>query len=124
MKIQEGYQQVMPYLIVKDAAGFMRFMENVFDAKEKFKMMRDENLIAHAEMTIGESVIMLADTTDAFKVRHASMFIYVEDADETYHKALSEGATSLMVPSDQEYGRTCGITDPFGNIWWPTTGKG
>jgi uncharacterized glyoxalase superfamily protein PhnB len=112
MKIPEGYQQVMPYLIVKDAAGFMRFMENVFGAKEKFKMMR------------GESVIMLADSTDAFKPRTAGMFVYVEDADETYHKALNEGATSIMLPSDQEYGRTCGITDPFGNVWWPTAGKG
>ncbi|MEP7235989.1 MAG: VOC family protein [Ignavibacteriota bacterium] len=124
MKIPEGYQQIMPYLIVKDAAGFMQFMENVFGAKEKFKMMRDEHIIAHAEINVGDSVVMLAESTDAFKVRTAGMFIYVEDADETYHKALQEGATSIMVPSDQEYGRTCGITDPFGNIWWPTTHKG
>ena len=124
MKIPDGYQQIMPYLIINDAAGCMRFMENVFGAKEKFKTMRDENLIAHAEMTIGECVIMLADSTDAFKPRNAGIFVYVEDADETYHKALAEGATSIMLPSDQEYGRTCGITDPYGNIWWPTTEKG
>lgn len=124
MKIPEGYQQIMPYLIVKDAPGFMRFMENVFGAKEKFKMMRDEKLIAHAEMSVDDSVIMLADATDEFKPRTAGMFIYVENADETYDKALAEGATSIMPPSDQEYGRTCGITDAFGNVWWPTTGKG
>lgn len=123
MKIPEGYQQVMPYLIIKDAARFMDFMQNVFGAKEKFKMMRDENIIAHAEMSIGDSVIMLADATDAFKTMPAGMFIYVADADETYHKALAEGATSIMPPSDQEYGRTCGIADAFGNTWWPTTGK-
>ena len=48
MKIPEGYQQVMPYLIVKDAAGFMEFMKNVFGAQEKFKMMRDENIFTRA----------------------------------------------------------------------------
>lgn len=114
----------MPYLIIKDAAGFMKFMEKVFGATEKFKMMRDEKLIAHAEMSVGESIIMLADATDEFKTRTGGMFIYVENADETYTKALAEGATSIMPPSDQEYGRTCGITDAFGNVWWPTTGKG
>ena len=124
MKIPEGYQQIMPYLIVKDAPAFMKFMGKVFGATEKFKMMRDEKLIAHAEMVVGESVIMLADATDEFKPRTGGMFIYVENADETYAKALAEGATSIMPPSDQEYGRTCGITDAFGNIWWPTTGKG
>ena len=87
-------------------------------------MMRNENLIAHAEISICDSIIMLADATDAFKTMSAGMFIYVADADETYHKALAEGAKSIMPPSDQEYGRTCGISDPFGNTWWPTTGKG
>src|ERR1043166_4284081 len=124
MKIPEGYQQIMPYIIVSNAAGFMSFLENVFDATEKFKMMRDENTIAHAEMMIGESVVMLADATEQAEARTAGMFIYVEDADGTYHEALAEGGTSIMPPSDQEYGRTAGFTDPFGNVWWPTTGKG
>jgi PhnB protein len=121
MKIPEGYQQVMPYLIVKDAAGFMRFMQNVFDAKEIMKMMRDEKGIAHAEMSIGDSVIMLADATDQHSSNPAGMFIYLEDADSVYKKAIVEGAIAIMPMSDQEYGRTGGFKDPFGNIWWPTT---
>jgi PhnB protein len=121
MKIPDGYQQVMPYLIVKDAAGFMRFLENVFGATEKLKMKRDEKIVAHAEMRIGESVIMLADSTDQYRTNTAGMFIYLEDADKVYNKALTEGAISVMPMSDQEYGRSGGFIDPFGNTWWPTT---
>ena len=65
----------------------------------------------------GEFVLPIA-------IQPAGMFVYVEDADETYHKALAEGAKSIMPPSDQEYGRSGGVIDPFGNTWWPTTGKG
>jgi len=104
MKVPEGYQRVMPYLIVKDAARFL-----------------DENLIRHAEIKIGESVIMFADATEQFAPRPAGFMIYVEDADRTYNKAIEAGAASIMPMSDQEYGRSGGVADPFGNVWWPTT---
>jgi PhnB protein len=121
MKIPEGYQQVMPYLIVPGAAKFMDFMAKVFGATEKIKVMRDEQLVMHAEVRIGESVIMFADATDKFAPRPAALFVYVEDADRTYSLALEEGATSVTPMSDQEYGRSGGFADPFGNRWWPTT---
>jgi uncharacterized glyoxalase superfamily protein PhnB len=121
MKIPEGYQQVMPYLIVKGAAEFLDFMKNVFGAEEKMKVMRDEKTIMHAEIRIGESIIMFADATSQFEPRPAGMFVYVEDADQTYDKAIAAGATSLRPVCDQEYGRSGGVTDPFGNVWWPTT---
>lgn len=121
MRIPEGYQQVMPYLIVRDAQGFMTFMKSVFGATEKMNMMRDEHIIMHAEIQLGDSTIMFADATAQFEPRPAGMFVYVANADETYAKALAAGATSLMPPADQEYGRSCGVLDPFGNSWWPTT---
>ncbi len=120
MNIPAGYQQVMPYLIVSDAAKFIDFTKKVFGAEEKLRIMRDEKLIKHAEIKIGESVIMFADATDQFQPRTAALFVYVEDADRTCNKALVEGATSVMPLSDQEYGRSGGIADPFGNLWWPT----
>jgi PhnB protein len=121
MKIPEGYQQVMPYLIVKGAARFLHFMKIVFGAEEKMKVMRDENIIMHAELRIGDSVIMFADATSQFEPRPAGIFVYVEDADQTFNKAIAEGATSVMPMSDREYGRSGGVIDPFGNVWWPTT---
>lgn len=98
-------------------------MQKVFDAKEKYKTMRDETTVMHGELQIGESTIMFADSTDQFTTQTAGMFVYVPDADSTYNKALSEGATSKMEMSDQPYGRSGGITDPFGNVWWITSIK-
>ena len=121
MKIPDGYQRVMPYLIIRDAAKFIDFTGKVFGAEEKLRIMRDEKLIKHAEIRIGDSVIMFADATEQFAPRTAALFVYVEDADWTYNKALEEGASSVMPMLDQEYGRSGGIADPFGNIWWPTT---
>ncbi len=116
-----GYQQVMPYLIIKDAQGFLNFTKDVFGAVEKTKHMRDEHIIMHGEISVGECVIMFADATDAFSARSAGMFVYVADADATYEKAIAAGAVSITPVSDQPYGRSGGVTDPFGNQWWITT---
>lgn len=115
------YQQVMPYLIIDDAAGFLKFTQDVFDAKERMKHMRDENTIMHAEISIGDSVIMFADATGDFQPRPAGMFVYVADADATYNRAIAAGAVSIAPVSDQPYGRSGGVTDPHGNQWWITT---
>ncbi|HVZ96837.1 MAG TPA: VOC family protein [Chitinophagaceae bacterium] len=123
LKIPENYQVVMPYLIVNDAAKFIVFMQNVFDARETLKEMRDENTIMHAEVMVGGSTIMLADSTDQYGVRNAGMFIYVPDADAAYKKALANGATPVREVADQGYGRSGGVRDPFGNTWWITTPK-
>lgn len=121
--IHTGYQTVMPYLVIKDATGFFNFMQKVFDAVEKVKIMRDDTHVMHGELQIGESTIMFADSTEEFKTQTAGLFVYVQDADETYSKALEEGATSLTAMSNQDYGRSGGVTDPFGNVWWITSVK-
>lgn len=120
-KLPEGYQTVMPYLIVKDAAGLQHFMEKVFHAKEKFKSQNAERGILHAEVTIGDSVIMFTDANEEWKTMNAGLYVHVEVADDTYRAALEAGAVSIMDPSDQEYGRSCGVRDPFGNVWWITS---
>jgi len=119
--IPEGYQQVMPYLIVENAAAFMEFMKKVFGAEERNKAMRDEKLIMHAELSIGGNVIMLADATELYKQQPAGLFVYVEDCDSVYNDALANGATSVSEPADQSYGRSAGVKDAFGNTWWLTS---
>ncbi|HEY4323263.1 MAG TPA: VOC family protein [Mucilaginibacter sp.] len=121
VNIPPGYQQVMPYLIVENAAAFIDFTQTVFGATLKEKHMRDEHVIMHAEINIGESVIMLADATERFKARSAGMFVYVDDCDTVYAKALENGATTAMEPADQTYGRSGGFNDAFGNTWWITS---
>lgn len=120
-KIPENYQTVMPYLIVKNAAQFISFMQTVFNATETYKAMRNENTIMHAEIMIGESTIMFADSTDVYEVRNAGMFIYVDDADATFKKAIDNGGTVVNEMANQSYGRSGGVQDPFGNTWWVTS---
>jgi PhnB protein len=115
------YQTVMPYLIVKDAEKFIAFVKDVFDARETYKAMRDVNTIMHGEVMIKESTIMFADATAEYASQSAGLFVYVDDADVTYEKAIASGATIITELSDQPYGRSGGVKDPFGNTWWITS---
>ena len=119
--IPEGYNAVMPYLIIKGADKFINFMKSVFGATEKFKEMRDEHTIMHAELDVDGSIVMFAESTDEYPPQTAGMFVYVVNADETYKKALEAGGTNVMEPADREYGRACGVKDPYGNTWWITS---
>ncbi|KYG79672.1 glyoxalase [Roseivirga seohaensis] len=122
MKIPEGHQSVMPYLILPEAENFSEFAKQVFDAKVSLTRLReDEKTIMHSELIVGNSTIMFAGATEQFSPQTANLFVYVNNADETYKKALDNGASSVMGLSDQDYGRTCGVSDPFGNTWWITS---
>lgn len=122
MQLPEGHQTIMPYLILKEAAKFSEFVEEVFQAKVKLNKLREDGTtIMHSELTIGNSTIMFADATEQWTPQNANLFVYVSNADETYHKALKQGATSKMELTDQDYGKTCGVMDPFGNTWWITS---
>jgi PhnB protein len=123
LNIPQGYQAIMPYLILENAAGFIDFAVAVLGATEKMRTMRDETHLGHCEITIGESTLMVSDASDQWGVNTCALFVYVEDADAAFAKALALGAKPIMEPADQPYGRSCGFTDPFGNIWWPTSVK-
>ncbi len=121
MKLPEGHQQIMPYLIIDGVDAFIQFAKQVLGAKETFRRMRDEQVVMHAEVQIGVSTVMMADSTNDWPTHPASLFIYVENADATYQKALEAGAVSVMEMSTEDYGRTGGFRDPQGNVWWITT---
>src|SRR5688572_9047826 len=124
MKLPEGHQTVMPYLMLDGALKFIEFTKTVFNATvtlNMHKMREDYHTVLHSELQIGSSTIMFSDASEQWKKQTANLFVYVADADETYHKALAEGAKTIMELSDQNYGRTCGVEDPFGNTWWITS---
>ncbi|MGF7231535.1 VOC family protein [Arachidicoccus sp.] len=121
MKNKSGYPSVIPYLIVKNAQRFIDFTEMVFGSELQRKEMRDEKCIKHAEVKIDDSIIMFADSTDQYLPQPGSLFIYVDNADEIFQKALDHGGTIVMDLSNQDYGRTGGIKDPIGNTWWITS---
>jgi PhnB protein len=122
IQIPEGYNTVMPYLIVENGLGLIQFLKDVFGATEKEIHYTDDGKLMHGEVIINnDSCIMISETTDKWKVQNAGMYINVANADETYKKALEAGASSIMQPADQPYGRSCGVTDPHGNVWWITS---
>lgn len=120
VNIPQGYQQVMPYLIVPNASQFFEFLQQVFDAKQKLVEMRNETTILHAEAVIGDSTLMYTDSTEEHSPCPAGMFIWVDNCDAVYQQALDAGATSIMEPATMNYGRASGVRDNFGNRWWIT----
>jgi len=120
MNLPKNYQKVMPYLIIKNIPDFIHFAQKVFAAKELLVHKDNIGQVVHAEITIDDSTIMMGESNDNWGVQNAGLFIYVENADETYSKALELGATEVTPLQDQEYGRSGGIKDPFGNTWWIT----
>ncbi len=122
MKIPKGHQTIMPYLMLKDASRFHQFASDVFNAKETICRLREDGeRIMHTEIEIYGHTIMFCYTTEDWEEQTANLFIYVEDADTTFSKALKAGAEVIMPLRDQDYGRTCGVKDPFGNTWWITS---
>ena len=119
--VPEGYATVTPYLCVSDAAKLIDFLQQAFDAQLLFKMDGPGGRIMHAEMTIGDSRIMLAQPEPGQET-HAMIHLYVPDTDATYKRAIAAGATSVREPADQFYGdRSGGVRDMFGNQWYIAT---
>ena len=119
LNIAQGHQQVMSYLTVNGAYDFMKFLKNVFHAKEQLTVPRDENLVMHAEMKIGDSTLLITDSVEETPANPAELFIYVDDTDATYKRALKQGAVAILEPETSEFvKRTAGIKDSFGNTWW------
>ena len=120
--IPEGYRTVTPYLVVEGAATVLEFAKQAFGAEEKFRMDTADGSIGHAEMTIGDSVVMLGEAGEENPPMPAMIHLYVEDCDATYERALAAGGKSAREPADQFYGdRSAGVRDPAGNLWWIAT---
>lgn len=121
MNIPKNHQTVMPYLILQDVRGFLKFAQNIFDAQILEEHLDENNRVIHAEIKIGNSTIMMGEANEIWDVNNAGLFLYVANADETFHQALQHGAEAILEMEDKEYGRSGGIKDPFGNIWWITS---
>jgi|SRR5436305_10151210 len=130
--IPEGYHTATPYLTVHDAAKAIDFYKRAFDATEVVKMDGPPGKIGHAELRIGDSIIMLSDEFPGASVRSpkslggttASVFLYVKDIDASFNKAVAAGAKSEQPPTDMFWGDRFGkLSDPFGHSWAMATHK-
>jgi PhnB protein len=124
--IPDGYPRVTPYLIVDGASEAIDFYRQVFGAEERMRMAGPSGRVGHAELTLGDSVIMLADEEPEMGIRSAktiggspvTLSVYVDDVDATFNQAVQSGATVLREVENQFYGDRSGqVEDPFGHRW-------
>jgi PhnB protein len=123
-KIPEGYHSVTPYLVVGDAVRAIDFYTRAFGAKELMRMGAPEGKIGHAELKIGDSIIMLSDemmgnrSPQTLGGSPVSIFLYVEDVDSVFNQAINAGGKGEGSPADMFWGdRFAKLTDPFGHVW-------
>ncbi len=128
--IPDGYRSVTPYLYIDGAAAAIEYYKKAFGATEVLRMPNPDGKLGHAEIKIGDSVVMLADESEqikAFSPKHyggapGSILLYVEDVDAVFKRAVDAGAKVERPLADQFYGdRTGGIEDPFGHHWYIAT---
>jgi PhnB protein len=128
--IPEGYTTATPYLIVKGAADAIEFYKRAFGATEILRMADPQGRVGHAEIKIGDSVIMLADEHPSMGYRgprslggsSVSILLYLEDVDRVFERAVKAGARALRPVTDQFYGDRSGtLEDPFGHVWTVAT---
>jgi PhnB protein len=120
--IPDRYHSVTPYLIVEGADRVFEFTKQAFGAEEVFRMDGPDGSIGHAEVRIGDSIVMMAEAGEQWPAMPGGIHLYVEDCDSTYARALEAGGESIQEPADQFYGdRSGGVRDPGGNLWWITT---
>jgi PhnB protein len=125
--IPEDYPRVIPYLSIDGAADAIAFYATVFGATERVRMDAPDGKVGHAELQIGASVVMLADTfpdvggksPKAIGGTPVTIMVYVEDVDACFDRAIDSGATAMRKVEDQFYGDRAGqFEDPFGHVWF------
>lgn len=124
--IPDGYRSVTPYLALRQAADAIEFYKRAFGAKERLRLGAPGGKIGHAELEIGDSVVMLADehpemdfrSPDHYGGSPVSLHLYVQDVDASFRRATEAGAKPLRPVEDQFYGdRSGSLRDPFGHVW-------
>jgi uncharacterized glyoxalase superfamily protein PhnB len=123
----EGYNLVSPYLVVSDAKATLEFLRACFGAEPLRMMPRDDGSLMHAEVRVGDSVVMFSDAVDGWPAVPAHVHVYVEDVDESYRRALEAGGKSVMAPTRKggsDPDTRGGVIDPGGTTWWLATQLG
>lgn len=113
------YRTVTPYLVVPDADAELAFLNAAFGGLENSCQRNSDKTVIHAEICVGDSLIMLGQAGEQWKALPAALFLWVENVDGAYAKALELGAKSQGAPEDKPYGhRTAGVLDSNGITWW------
>lgn len=115
----DTYRTITPYLVVPDADAEMQFLKAAFGATEASCQRGPDQTVMHAELKVGDSLIMLGQAGADWTPLQAALHVWVRDVDATYARALKAGATSQFAPEDKPYGhRSGGVVDQNGITWW------
>jgi|ERR1017187_8039702 PhnB protein len=120
--IPEGCHSVTPYLTVPDAALLVEFLKQAFDGIERARISRPDGTVLHAQVRVGDSLLMIGEPQGQWKPRPTMLYYYVADMDATYKRAIAAGAKSVVDPASMFYGDRCGcVKDVADNDWWIAT---
>lgn len=120
--VPAAYGSVTPYVVVKGAAAMIDFVVRTFGAVERGRVPNDDGTIGHAELMIGDSLVMMFDAHEDWPSTPSFLSVYVEDCDRTHEAALEAGATTITPMATSAWGdRGCRVRDPLDNIWWILT---
>ena len=120
--VPEGYHTVTSWIISRDTAGLIDYLKAAFDADEIARVVRDDGSIGHAEVRIGDSVVMMFDAKPDWPPTPAFLRLYVDDAEAVQQQAIAAGGTEVTEVTHLFWGDVVGrVRDPFGNLWWIQT---
>ena len=120
--IPDGFHAVTPYIVASGVPRLIDFLKNAFGAEEMYRHARPDGTVMHAQVRIGDSFLMMGESQGEFKAMPCMFYMYVNDADAAYKRAMAAGGTQVMAPTTQFYGdRSGGVKDPCGNQWWVAT---
>lgn len=120
--IPEGYTSVTPWIIGKDTAGLMDYLSRAFGAEEISRLADENGVIGHAEMRIGNAMVMMFDARPDWPPTPSFLRLYVEDADAVHRQAVEAGGMSVTDVTHLFFGDRVGrVRDPFGNLYWIQT---
>ena len=117
--VPDGYGTVTPWIISRDTPALLDFLARAFDAAELARIANEDGSIGHAEVRIGDSVVMMFDGHPSWPDTPAFLRLYVEDGEATFRRAIAAGATEVTRMTEMFWGDLGGrVRDPFGNVWW------
>lgn len=120
--VPDGYHSITPYLKLPNAERLVEFLKKAFDGVETGRLTKPDGTMLHAEVRIGDSLVMVHEQPGHWQPKPSTLYLYVGDVDATYKQAIEAGARSVIGPTNMYYGdRTAYVTDVSENDWWIAT---
>lgn len=130
MSRPKGFRTVTPYLVIRNAASAIEYYQRALGATQTYRQDTEDGRVRHAQILVGDSHLMICDDHSDFSFikpvqefggSPVHLFLYVDDVDVQFTRCLEAGMEQVMPLQDQSYGRSGGVRDPYGLIWWLTT---